>query len=239
MSRKLIVMATIIVLPVVILGTVVRIEMNSEGLYLRGFDTYAVSERTGIVDQDLQSIPAHLIRFFNGLEDSAQMAVRKEDGATIALFHDYELIHLDDVRRLFSLNSILQALGLLLLVLLAGVATRGTSQDGVRSVLTGVRIGSSLIIFSLIALGVLFAMQFDRMFVGFHMLAFTNEFWLLDPRTDYLVMLFPTGFWQGIFFMAGGLTGFVAMVLLMATTLLERRLARGTPDRHFEPGRDV
>jgi len=239
MHGRLPLVALILVLPVVILGTVIRIEMNSVGLYLRGFDTFAVSERTGIVEQDLQSIPVHLIRYFNGLEDSAQMEVRKADGETIALFHDYELIHLDDVRKLFSLNSLAQSLGLLFLALLAGMATRDSSPHKAQDILEGLRIGSSLILFSLIALGVLFATQFDRMFVGFHMLAFTNEFWLLDPRTDYLVMLFPTSFWQEMFFMAGGLTGFFAMAILLAATLLGRRSAHATPDRHLERGRDV
>ena len=27
------------------------------------------------------------------------------------------------------------------------------------------------------------------------MISFANDFWLLDPNSDYLIMLFPGGFW--------------------------------------------
>ena len=35
---------------------------------------------------------------------------------------------------------------------------------------------------------------FDRLFILFHELSFSNEFWILDPSRDYLIMLFPGGF---------------------------------------------
>jgi uncharacterized membrane protein len=30
----------------------------------------------------------------------------------------------------------------------------------------------------------------------FHLISFANDFWLLDPTKDYLIMLFPQGFWS-------------------------------------------
>ena len=230
MSRRLLIVLLTPLIPVVLLGTVIRIEMNSAGLYCRGFETYSVSEVTGIEDEHLASIPPHLIRYFNGLETSAQMQVPRSDGTELTLFHDYELIHLDDVRKLFGLNSLVQSLGLAVVVLLLALAASSGRDEEKQGALAGLRLGSSLALFGLVAFGVLFATQFNSMFVGFHMLAFTNEFWLLDPRTDYLVMLFPTGFWQDVFFMAGGLTGLLALCILAATSLAERRIAhRGQP----------
>ena len=38
--------------------------------------------------------------------------------------------------------------------------------------------------------------DFEAFFTRFHLLSFANDFWLLDPATDYLIMLFPGGFWQ-------------------------------------------
>ena len=154
------------------------------------------------------------------------MQIPMRDGSELTLFHDYELIHLDDVRKLFLLNSMVQSLGLMVLALLLAWAWTRDSVGARRSALAGLRLGSSLALFGLVALGVLFATQFNAMFAGFHMLAFTNDFWLLDPRTDYLVMLFPTGFWQDVFFMAGALTGFLALCIVIVTSVVERRIAR-------------
>ena len=45
------------------------------------------------------------------------------------------------------------------------------------------------------AFGLLSVVAFDALFLLFHRVSFANDFWQLDPRTDYLVLLFPQGFW--------------------------------------------
>ena len=48
----------------------------------------------------------------------------------------------------------------------------------------------------LIVLFGLFALTgFDSLFTTFHRISFANNLWQLDPRRDYLLMLFPLGFW--------------------------------------------
>ena len=37
--------------------------------------------------------------------------------------------------------------------------------------------------------------SFDAFFTLFHQLGFANNLWQLDPERDYLVKLFPEGFW--------------------------------------------
>jgi integral membrane protein (TIGR01906 family) len=47
----------------------------------------------------------------------------------------------------------------------------------------------------MLALGLVIAFDFDQFFLQFHLLSFANDFWMLDPTRDYLIMLFPQGFW--------------------------------------------
>ena len=54
--------------------------------------------------------------------------------------------------------------------------------------------GSSLTLALMLALGLGTLLGFDQLFIGFHRLSFSNEFWQLDPTKDYLIMLFPQGF---------------------------------------------
>jgi integral membrane protein (TIGR01906 family) len=35
---------------------------------------------------------------------------------------------------------------------------------------------------------------FDRLFLAFHEVSFSNDLWQLNPRTDYLIAMFPEGF---------------------------------------------
>ncbi len=43
-------------------------------------------------------------------------------------------------------------------------------------------------------LGALAATDFSDLFLEFHLLSFSNDLWLLDPRTDNLIRLFPQEF---------------------------------------------
>lgn len=57
------------------------------------------------------------------------------------------------------------------------------------------------------ALGIWAVADFDGFFTAFHRIAFDNEGWLLNPRTDLLIRLMPTDF-----FIALGLQGVVRFV---------------------------
>jgi integral membrane protein (TIGR01906 family) len=47
----------------------------------------------------------------------------------------------------------------------------------------------------MLALGLGALLNFNQLFLQFHLLSFTNELWQLDPTRDYLIMLFPSVFW--------------------------------------------
>lgn len=56
-------------------------------------------------------------------------------------------------------------------------------------------LGGGLTALLLAGFGLLALAGFDTLFLRFHELAFSNDFWRLDPRRDYLVLLFPQNFW--------------------------------------------
>ena len=65
--------------------------------------------------------------------------------------------------------------------------------------------------------------DFDGLFLTFHRLAFRNDLWLLNPRTDLLIRLMPEDLFIDL-----GLKGLAAFVpglalLLIAMFILTRR----------------
>lgn len=54
-------------------------------------------------------------------------------------------------------------------------------------------------------IAILACIDFDGAFTLFHRIAFTNDLWLLDPRTDLLIRLMPTGFFIRYAALIGGL----------------------------------
>jgi integral membrane protein (TIGR01906 family) len=55
--------------------------------------------------------------------------------------------------------------------------------------------GGVLTLAVMVAVGIIVAIDFDWFFLQFHLFSFANDFWMLNPATDYLIMLFPQGFW--------------------------------------------
>ncbi|MBN1151655.1 MAG: TIGR01906 family membrane protein [Dehalococcoidia bacterium] len=220
--------------PLLFLSTAIRVEMNSLGLYARGFQVYEVAQVTGLSRESLLLAAAKLISYFNSMLDTPQMLVTNTFGARFELFHDYELIHLADVKLLFAANSVAQSLSLLLVTtLVAAGLTFGRRFD----TLAALRRGAMLTLVLLVATALMFVADFGHMFTVFHQVAFDNPFWLLNPLTDYLVMLFPFGFWQDMFLFAGTATGIGAVLLFLVTTRAMRapqpfRYTQSTKEPH-------
>jgi integral membrane protein (TIGR01906 family) len=64
--------------------------------------------------------------------------------------------------------------------------------------------------------------DFNSIFYFFHILSFSNDLWLLDPATDYLIMMFPEGFFfdSAILMVA---TIIAAAILVWVTAFVVKR----------------
>jgi len=193
-------------LPVLLITSTICWEVNELRLYEYGFDKYQISQATGIDSLQLRSIAQQLIDFFNLRVDTAQITVFKE-GKELSLFNERELIHLQDVRNLIQLDYWVQRGALLLLITCVLVLLFGF-KVGWRLVVKGLSWGGLLTLGLMIALALWAFFGFEQFFLLFHVVSFPNEYWMLDPARDYLIMLFPEGF-----FYDAALLGFGAVIL--------------------------
>ena len=66
---------------------------------------------------------------------------------------------------------------------------------------------------------------FDRMFLLFHKISFTNDFWQLNPSRDALIAMFPQGvFFDATILIVGSIV--VQAALLVAVPIALNRLYR-------------
>ena len=72
-------------------------------------------------------------------------------------------------------------------------------------------------------------MNFNGLFVTFHKVAFTNDGWLLNPKTDLLLRLMPTQFFTslGIRGLLWALLAPAALEILARTGLAKVRDEKG------------
>ncbi len=169
---------------------IIRGFAGSPGLFLREMERFAPPERTGLPAAEYPGMAAHIADYLAGRKESFQYTLSGPDGGAVLCFHDYELAHMADCRRLIRLDGIV-FLGCLAAALTAGLLLFRSRREGSREARRGAK--AVLWGLSLLAAGLLLwaAVSFDSLFLTFHRLAFTNDLWLLDPRTDLLIRLMP------------------------------------------------
>ena len=199
----------ILCLPLLLLSASIGGAANSPALYRYGFDKFGVSWTTGLSDAELDEAARGLINYFNSGEEYINVTVVKY-GQTFSLFNEREVIHLKDVKGLFRLDYWI-FLGTLLYLLVYAVFFLWLG--GKRRVARGLIWGSGLTLGLMLLLGLSTLFNFDQLFLQFHLLSFTNEFWQLDPTRDYLIMLFPPGFWYDTTIFIAIATGVGATIL--------------------------
>ncbi len=202
----------ILCLPILLLTASIGWEVNSHWLYKYGFQKYDVSQTTGIAEVELEKAATGLISYFNSGEEYISLTVIK-DGELFELFNQREAVHLKDVKGLIRLDywvllgTLIYALGY------AGVSLFWRRKKYWRRLAWGVVGGGGITLALMLAIGLGILLNFDQLFYQFHLLSFTNEFWQLDPTRDYLIMLFPEGFWYDAAIFCAGITVGLAIIL--------------------------
>lgn len=190
--KKVALVLFVIALPVLLFTTSVSAAANTIWLYEYGFSKYDITAVTGIEGDELTRAAHGLIDYWNNSEETFNITVIK-DGQRFTLFNEKEVSHLVDVKALFRFVYACLISSLIYAVAFASMALFLWKDR--RLLALGLVWGSGFSILLMIVLGLLAITDFQWLFWQFHLLSFTNDLWLLDPRTDYLIMLFPEGFW--------------------------------------------
>lgn len=184
----------ILCIPFFLLTGFLAVAINSQWLYQHSFNTYGVEETTGIEKAELEKAASQIIRYFNSSEEYLSVTVIK-DSVDFVLFNEKEVAHMKDVKSLVRLDYyVLLGTGLFILLYIA-LNIYYRRRESVRPLLTSLFRGSSITIGLILILGIMAVADFNVFFTAFHKISFANDFWLLDPNTDYLIMMFPGGFW--------------------------------------------
>jgi integral membrane protein (TIGR01906 family) len=202
----------VISLPLLSLSAGIAVAINSQWFYEYGFRAYDVGQTTGLADSELHKAAGGLIGYFNNGEEYIDLTVIK-DGQPFTLFNEREILHLADVKGLIRLDyGILIGTGVfaLLFVLASIFWLKGEYR---RRLAKAALIGGILAIALIAVIGIMVVINFNQFFTWFHLISFANDFWLLDPSKDYLIMLFPEGFWSDAAIYVGAATVLLALLI--------------------------
>ena len=214
--RALTIGALILLVPLALITTSIRIAISEKPVYDYAVRHYGAEEASGIPETELIGANGQIHDYLvHGRSGALSITVLDQGGDAVPLFNIRETAHMADVRDLvqvlFGVQVIaiaaLIALAVTMLVLFPPRALAAAALYG--SVLTAGILGLT----SLVALS-----GFDAAWSRFHVIAFANDFWELDPDTDHLIQMFPEAFWFDITMLIGAAVMLEAVLISAIST---------------------
>lgn len=186
--NKLLVGLTGLMIMVLIVSTVFFSVAYHDNFYKQEFEANNITDVTGETRESLNGIIEHTIVFLKG--EKASFAYTLEDGSQA--FGEREIMHMDDVVKLFDVLRYIQMVALVSTIVLAAYFIYQARSYNVLG-----KLFLSSVVWSIVfaaAIGILASTDFTSAFTQFHEIFFTNDLWLLDPNTDLLIQMLPEVF---------------------------------------------
>lgn len=199
----------LVALMLILVLTAVHGVGTDDGLYFKLQAEAGVLPGAGISESELRTLDRQLADYLRG-----NVAPLTEAG----VFNEREMAHMADCLGLFALLRKVRSRLVPWAVLLV-VGGAYLLQDR-RRARRCAWLAPLVLLVPLGAFAVWAAVDFDGAFTFFHRLLFTNDLWLLDPRTDLLIRVCPERMFAAMglriaLWSAAGMAGVTALAVLL------------------------
>ncbi|MCL2361891.1 MAG: TIGR01906 family membrane protein [Defluviitaleaceae bacterium] len=183
-----------------------------------------IAEYIGMSDEELMYVTVELLDYMRGRRDDLDGIRATVNGVEVEFFSERDKIHMVDVRvlydRLFVVRNVafFGFIGMILLMAITKTKVLHFLARCSREVMAG------FFLLAGIMAGII-AIDFDRAFEIFHLIFFDNDYWILFPPRDRLVMMVPLQFFINISIFIGILMAAVPIIIIIAATIYLRREA--------------
>jgi integral membrane protein (TIGR01906 family) len=209
-----------------ILSLSIDVFSMSRSYYDQEFEKLGTTELTGLTTEELGGVSDMIINYLKGQEPEFQFEVER-NGKQVQLFNEREQTHMVDVLVLFQLNGRIKMIAIAVFSLAVFVVLQLSRDRGLlyRGMLGAGLLGVAAAGFLLL----LITVDFTKYFTLFHELFFDNDLWLLNPKTDLLIVILQEQFFVDIAIRIFGLyIGLNAVLATIGTIFLRgsKRAAR-------------
>ncbi len=218
--------------PIVLIVSSLNALFYDPEYYAQGEARWAVGRTTEYSLDALRPINRAIVEFFRTPAVSLPTALQDE-GAPRDVFNVREVGHMNDVRDLVRGIDRLQnfAATLAITAVLARFVRFGSGAW--RWTATRLGVGAALTLGVVAVFGALTLVDFEQLFLTFHLVSFDNDLWELDPRKDNLIRFFPFEFWYDATVTVAIRTVLSAVAVGAAAVLAGRWLKGGIGEHVF------
>lgn len=192
------------------------LEFNTynKNYYLRSYEKYNGLETTGKSLEGLELITEDIIEYLKG-NDGNELLDKH--------FNEREVLHMEDVVQLFDYARIIKYISMTvsILILVYFIANK-LYLFLAKTLSLGLFLNHGIII----CLIILISTDFNKYFTIFHEIFFSNDLWILNPRTDLMIQMLPEPFFSTIGLRIGLLFLILLAIIQIGGYLYIRKGAR-------------
>jgi len=195
----------------------------SDWIYEFNWDRNNISYRSNLTNNELDQVSDQIKDYFKN--DDEKITINIERNKSINLFNQREIDHMVDVKNLIKFTLLFERISLVIIFFTLIISSYINGFKEIQRNLIQI-IYKSFIIWSGIILLIISGMviNFNYTFTLFHKIFFRNDLWILDPRNDYLLIMFPERFFLEICIIILLLFTLINFLILSITWILRKRL---------------
>lgn len=186
------VLASILLILAVLIISIEMFAINP-GFFEKEYDKLDTAQSIGMSSEDLSQVTNNLLDYTTGSRENLDMKV-SIGGEMQEVFGQREKDHMIDVKALYLAVRDFRTLSLIgsgILIIIAFILSR---KRMILSLCRSFLYVSAGFLAVVAALGIYAVVDFTSFWTSFHYVFFTNDLWILDPRTDVLIMMVPEQF---------------------------------------------
>lgn len=159
--------------------------------YEKEYEKYSVADTMQMKMEDVMEVTDYMMAYLIGEKEELSIETDVE-GVRQDFFNEQDRLHMADVKNLFLGGLKLRNICLIICILL--LVTLFLMKAPWMDILPGAyTVSVGIFLVAVLLLGVLFASDFNKYFTIFHEIFFTNDLWIFDPETDYMIRMLPEG----------------------------------------------
>lgn len=207
---------------VVLVITSFEIAMYSDfDWYEKEYKKYNVMKNLTMELDDVMDVTHEMMDYLRGEREDLVVYTTIDGEENQEFFNEQDKIHMADVQNLFLGGLKLRVIAIFIMIVC--VVLIALTKGKLKSILPrAFQIAVIIAVIVSAMIGVYASLDFNAFFTRFHEIFFTNDLWIFNPATDYMIRMLPESFFADMVLRIGTIFAIGLLLLLVLSIICDK-----------------